>query len=108
MVEASALANDIGGACPRPMSVVAASEAQVPLDHLCGALVDGEVGEVVAFGDMVPRVAQGALFRRLVRGWGCSLANAGGVGVGGALALLVRIFWRLLRSRLCGVDLCMV
>ena len=74
-----------------------AAEAKVELQQFHGALVDGQSGKMFALGQVMCRVAEGALRRGGV--------PADGVGVGGAGALLIRIFWRLLRSRVRGVDL---
>ena len=61
MMESSAVTNDVRRASLRRMPTVAASEAEFPLHHLCGALVDGKVDEMAAFRDVVRKVAYGAL-----------------------------------------------
>ena len=102
-MEASAVADDVRWAGLRRVSVIAASEAQLPLHHLCGAFVDGKIDEVAAFRYVVSKITDRAFLSRLTMSWGCKLID--GVDVGSRRTLLVHVAWGLLRSRLRRVDL---
>ena len=69
-------------------------------------LVDGKVDEMAAFRDVMREIADGAFLCWLTMGWRCRAID--GVSVGSCRTLLVHVPWGLLRSRLRGVDLCLL